>query len=829
MAQKYSITKVADLMQGQLFSSRKDHVSVVEILTDSRKLVSPHKTLFFALEGVSNDGHKYIAELYSKGVRNFVISKKTFDTKAFQKTNFILVEDTLKALQKLAKAHRAQFSCPVIGITGSNGKTVVKEWLFQLLSKDYNIVRSPKSYNSQIGVPLSVWQMNEDHHLAIFEAGISEPGEMDTLRDIIQPDIGLFTNIGHAHDANFINNTQKAGEKFTLFRNASHLIYSKDYPPISEALGRSGLQSEIDTFTWSHREGADISIINIDKTEKYTRITANVKGIEEYIDIPFFDQASIENAMHCWSVMISLDYSSKVIRRRMKMLHAVEMRLELNEGINNCTIVNDSYSLDLDSLQIALDFLNQNRQHKRKVIILSDILQSGMPDSDLYAEVAGLLDEKGVDKLIGIGSSINRFPELFNKNAEFFPDTVSFIRDFPFSSFNDDAILVKGARIFGFEKINQSLQKKDHETILQVNMEAIVKNLKYYREKVIPGVKIMCMVKAFSYGSGSVEIASLLQFHNVDYLAVAFTDEGIDLRENGITMPILVLNPEQDSFPAILKFGLEPEIYSFSTLDRLIHAIEDMAHFNGDNPVPVHIKIDTGMHRLGFVAEDIPELTRRLEEHPEIQIKSVFSHLAASGNPSEDGFTREQIHRFESLGSLITEGLEYPVMRHILNSDGILRFPEAQYEMVRLGISLYGISGLEEVQGAIDNVCSLKSTISQIKKIPMGESVGYDRAFIAERESQIAVVPVGYADGLSRAFSKGVGCFYINDMPARVVGNICMDMCMVDVTGIPCKEGDEVVIFNDEHGIKSLASKINTIPYEILSAISGRVKRVYYH
>ncbi len=827
---KYTIMKVADLIRGQLFSSRKYHVSIVEILTDSRKLASPHKTLFFALEGVSNDGHNYIHELYDKGVRNFVISKKCFDIKIFEKTNFILVENTLKALQLLAAAHRNQFSYPVIAITGSNGKTVVKEWLYELLSKDYNIIRSPKSYNSQIGVPLSVWQMNEYHHLAIFEAGISEPGEMDALRDIINPNIGIFTNVGHAHDVNFINNTQKAGEKFKLFRNVKRLIYSSDYPEISEVLARSGQQQERELLSWSHRNEADVIITKVEKKECFTRIVATFIGDEEYIDIPFFDAASIENAIHCWVVMRNFEYPAKVIRRRMKMLHNVEMRLELNEGVNNCTVINDSYSLDIDSLQIALDFLNQNLQNKRKIVILSDILQSGIPDRELYYDVAKLLKEKGIAKLIGIGSSINRFPELFEAETEFFPDTSSFIRNFPFSSFNDDAILVKGARIFGFERINQSLQKKDHETILQVNMEAIVNNLKYYREKVFPGVKIMAMVKAFSYGSGSVEVASLLQFHHVDYLAVAFTDEGIDLRESGITLPILVLNPERDSFGAILKFDLEPEIYSFSSLENLLISIEEMDHYHHDNPVSIHIKLDTGMHRLGFESKDIAELAQKLREHPQVVVRSVFSHLAASGNSAEDEFTQEQIRRFEIFSSLFTDALEYPVMRHILNSDGILRFPDAQFEMVRLGISLYGISGVEEVQNSLENVCSLKSTISQIKVIMPGESVGYDRAFIAEKESRIAVVPIGYADGLSRAFSNGVGEFYIKGKPAPVVGMICMDMCMIDVTNInDCREGDEVVIFDEHFSLKTRAAKINTIPYEILSSISRRVKRVYYH
>ncbi len=831
MTHNYPISTVARLVKGALITNGNgdNQRSIADILTDSRKLMTPSITLFFALRGLSNDGHHYIQPLYEKGVRNFVISDKRFATKAFEKANFIVVEDTLKALQKLAMAHRRRFSYPVIGITGSNGKTVVKEWLYELLSKDYHIVRSPKSYNSQIGVPLSVWQMDKTHQIAIFEAGISEPGAMDTLQEIIQPTMGIFTNLGHAHDANFRNEAQKTQEKFKLFRDTSTLIYSKDYPSIPQVLAQPEYRGKKEIIAWAQHQTADIKVQEIKKQGSYLRITTAINGNTEYIEIPFFSAADVENAMHCWMVMRTLNYPITVIRERMRHLHPVEMRLELNEGIHHCTIVNDSYSLDMDSLKIALDFLNQNFPRKRKVIILSDIVQSGRPDRELYQEVAQLIQDKGVDKVIAIGDAISHFSTLFADNTTFFPKTETFIRDFSFSDLNDDVVLVKGARIFGFERINQILQKKDHETVLQVNMEAIVHNLNTYRERLNPGVKIMAMVKAFSYGSGSVEIASLLQNQRVDYLAVAFTDEGIELRESGITLPILVLNPEQESFHALLDYQLEPEIYSFSSLERLLKAVDEKGNIKANNPVAIHLKIDTGMHRLGFLPQDIPQLICQLKEHPQVVVRSIFSHLAASGNDAEDDFTRRQIARFSSLSRTITEALGYTVMRHILNSDGSIRFPEAQFEMVRLGISLYGISSLREFDKSLENVCALKSTLSQIKRVSPGESVGYERSFVAQEESLIAVVPIGYADGLSRAFSDGVGIFYVNGKACHVIGKICMDMCMINVTGIDCREGDEVVIFDENHRLTTLASLIQTIPYEILSSISQRVKRVYYH
>jgi len=829
MPEKYSITQIADLINGQLFSTRNDNISIVEILTDSRKLVTPHKSLFFALNGPRNDGHKYIAELYAKGVRNFVISQKGLNLNLYEKSNFILVKDTLQALQKLAAEHRKRFSCPVIGITGSNGKTIVKEWLYQLLSKDYNIVRSPKSYNSQIGVPLSVWELNGDHHLAIFEAGISEPEEMDVLQNIIQPDIGIFTNIGHAHDASFINRVQKAGEKFKLFRNASKIIYSPDYPEISEVFARSGLHEDIESFTWSRKNASNLWAKTVIINDGKAKIVASVQGKEEYIEIPFCDNASIENALMCWAVMLSLEYPSNVIRERMSNLQNVEMRLELKEGVNNCSVINDSYSLDIDSLLIALDFLLMSPHHNKRTVIMSDILQSGISERNLYQNVADILKEKQIDRLIGIGTAISRFPELFTMATEFYPDTKTFLQNMTISSFKDENILLKGARIFSFERINNALQKKDHETVMEVNMEAVVSNLNVYRKMINPYVKIMAMVKAFSYGSGSVEIASLLQFHNVDYLAVAFADEGIELRQNGISMPILVLNPEKDSFNSILKYNLEPEIYNFKSFNNLLLAIDESGHENGDKARPIHIKIDTGMHRLGFMPSDIPTLVNKIIDHPEIVVKSVFSHLAASGNPAEDEFTLEQINRFNNLSNLIIKGLNYPVMRHILNSDGIVRFPDNQFDMVRLGISLYGVSSIKKVQNSLIPVCTLKSVISQIKEIPSGESVGYNRAFVATRNTTIAIVPIGYADGLNRALSNGVGQFLVKNKLVPVIGDICMDMCMIDITDIGCAEGDEVIIFNHIQTVSKISEKIGTIPYEILSSISRRVKRVYYH
>ncbi|MCF8367658.1 MAG: bifunctional UDP-N-acetylmuramoyl-tripeptide:D-alanyl-D-alanine ligase/alanine racemase [Bacteroidales bacterium] len=822
----YTISEIAKITGGEILVDLHEEKNIDDILIDSRRLISATNCLFIPLITKKNDGHKFIEEVYHLGVRNFLISKPDIQ---FKDANCILVNNTLEALQKIAIAHRKKFDIPIIGITGSNGKTIVKEWLFQLLSDDYLITRSPKSYNSQIGVPLSVWQLKPESQLGIFEAGISEPDEMSRLQPIINPSIGIFTNIGGAHSENFITNKQKAGEKLKLFTKVKTLIYSPDYDELQETIIRSELLESITAFTWSHKIDADLKITEVNKSaEKLCKISAVYKKKNISISIPFLDDASIENAIHCWAAMLCLGYSSEKISERMQKLQSIAMRLEMKEGINHCSIINDSYNSDINSLNIALDFLNQQNQHTKKSVILSDILQSGLNESDLYGEIAGLLKQKGISRFIGIGPAISKQASQFDMASMFFPDTQEFLKKFSFAEFQNESILLKGARVFEFEQISHALQQKAHETVLEINLNAVVNNLDYYRKKITPGTRIMAMVKAFSYGSGSFEIANILQFHNIDYLAVAYADEGVELRKAGIKTPIMVMNPDEQSFDAIIKHNLEPEIYNFRSLKLLEEATR--ANIIPDNkPVKVHIKLDTGMHRLGFTEDEVNSLIERLMNIRLIYVESVFSHLASSEDPSDDDFSKEQIAAFKRMAQKIKENADHHVMMHILNSAGISRFPDAQFDMVRLGISLYGIPNSQDDIGMLDHVSTLKSTISQIKTIQAGESVGYNRQFKATEEMQIAVVPVGYADGLNRKLGNGNGYIYIRNQKAPIVGNICMDMCMIDVSGIDVKEGDDVIIFGKEYPISEMAKTLDTIPYEVLTNISRRVKRVYYH
>ena len=823
----FLLTEIAKICKGELVGNLKNNSIITDLLTDSRNITSLDNCLFFALLSKRNDGHKYIPELYQKGMRNFVISILPDDISMYPKASFILVKDTLKALQVLSTNHRKLFDIPVIGITGSNGKTIVKEWLYQLMCDYTKIVRNPKSYNSQIGVPLSVWQIKAEHELAIFEAGISEPDEMDKLQAIIQPTIGIFTNIGHAHDENFIRKEQKIAEKLKLFTEVKILIYCSDYLEIKEIILKSEMLRSIPSFSWSRKSTADLSIQLVEKNSKKTTITATYKNEQIAIEIPFTDEASIENAIHCWAVLLYLNYSNDVISQRMKLLHPIAMRLELKEGINNCSIINDSYSSDIDSLSIAIDFLNQQKQHKKKTIILSDILQSGRKDEDLYAKIADLLEQKDISRLIGVGKSISEQAPKFNIEKTFYDTTDEFLRNFIFSDFSNETILLKGARVFEFEKISQVLQQKAHETVLEINLNAIVHNLNYYRSKIKPETKLMAMVKAFSYGSGSFEIANALQFHHVDYLAVAYADEGVELRKAGITLPIMVMNPDEQSFDTILKFNLEPEIYSLRVYALLEEIIEQHIA-NKQQIVNIHIKLDTGMHRLGFEKADLPELIANIKKNPQIHVQSVFSHLAAAENSLHDDFTNQQINLFTEMSEILTKGIGYPVIRHILNSAGIVRFPNTQFEMVRLGIGLYGIASVGFEQTELHNVGTLKTIISQIKQIPKNESIGYGCHCVAQQEMTIAIIPIGYADGLNRKLGNGKGKVLVNSKFVPIIGNICMDMCMIDITGISAKENDDVIIFGEEYPITNLAEDIDTIPYEILTTISRRVKRVYF-
>ena len=822
--QFYSLQEVSEIVNGKLVGEAQDR-TVSDLLIDSRHLMDPSQTMFFALKSSRNDGHRYIEDLYEKGVRAFVVSHQPED--AYLDASFVVVPDTLKALQALAAHHRQQFDIPVIGITGSNGKTIVKEWLYLMLSPDFNIVRSPKSYNSQVGVPLSVWQMNQTNTLGIFEAGISEPDEMMSLQDIIRPTIGVFTNIGQAHDENFINRVQKAGEKLNLFTKAKQLVYCMDYSEIQQVIIRSGIASKVKLFTWSRKfEEADLFVSEIVKSEKTATVACTYHGEKLSFTIPFADKASVENAIHCIAVGLLMQMKPEVIAERLKLLISIAMRLEIKAGVNNCTIINDYYNSDINSLAIALDVMRHQQQHRHHTVILSDILQSGRNEVDLYTEIAQLLKNKGVDTLIGIGEALTRQSNKFEMETYFYKNVPDFLTQFPFSKFNNQTILLKGARAFEFEQIGMELQEKAHETVLEINFNHLESNLNHFRSKIKPETKLMVMVKAFGYGSGNLEVSNILQFHNVDYLTVAFADEGVELRRAGINLPIMVMSPEVNSYDNIIKYHLEPEVFSFRNLSFIEKAIESMA-LPEAHPLNVHIKLDTGMHRLGFSKDELPELIRRIKANPMLHVKSVFSHLATADNPAEDAFTLSQIHNFEEGSQMIVEAFPN-VLRHILNTAGISRFPQYQFDMVRLGIGLYGVPTCEADKGALQPVVSLKTTINQIKYIPAGDSIGYNRHGRAEHDMRIGIVPIGYADGLSRLLGNGNGKFYVNGQQVPIIGDVCMDMCMIDLTHVTAEEGDTVVIFDAEHDINDIAKACQTIPYEIMTRVSQRVKRVYY-
>ena len=823
----FKISEIETIVNGELIRKSNSNPEISDILVDSRRLVTPDNCIFFALTGRNKNGHDYIPELYGKGIRSFVVSVNNIKLDEYKGANFILVKNTLAALQALAAAHRKKFDIPVIGITGSNGKTIIKEWLFQLLNKKYRIVRSPKSYNSQIGVPLSVWQIEASNDLAIFEAGISQPDEMDKLQSIIRPQIGIFTNIGEAHNENFISLNQKVGEKLKLFTKVDTLIYCPDHSAIQGGVIRSQILETVKAFTWSRKVAADLQITSVvkDKVER-SRITGIYREENISIDIPFVDEASIENAIHCWATLLHLGMEQDAIAAGMNALQPIAMRLEMKAGINHCTIINDSYNSDINSLAIAIDFLNQQSQHKKRTVILSDILQSGKDAEELYTDIAGILKQKNIGRIIGIGPSIIRHAGVFEMEKEFYLSTEEFMRKFSFTSFINETILLKGARVFEFEQIGKALQQKSHETVLEINLNAMVNNLNYFRSQISPITKIMAMVKAFSYGSGSYEIANLLQFHRVDYLTVAYADEGVELRKAGIILPIMVMNPEEHSFDAMIQHNLEPEIYNFRILGVLERSIKKNI-LPRNKPVKIHIKLETGMHRLGFEASELEKLSERIKNNRRLYVQSVFSHLSASEDPGSDDFTQGQIQKFKEMCDHFCGAFGHPVLRHMLNSAGITRFPEGHFDMVRLGVGLYGIATNHDDEEKLENVSTLKSTISQIKKVRAGDRVGYGHN-PAKKNMDIAIVPVGYADGLDRRLGNGNAYLLVNGQKAPTVGTICMDMCMIDLTGIEAREGDPVIIFGDDRSITDLAKDLGTIPYEVMTSVSGRVKRVYY-
>lgn len=804
-------------IHGVVATTEIDTISI-----DSRSMQNNVNTLFFALVGPNYDAHQYIPELIAQGVQNFVVTN--IPEHLLNKATFFVVKDTKVALQKFAIYYRSLFDFQVIGITGSNGKTIVKEWLNFLLSPDYNIIRSPKSYNSQIGVPLSVIAINEKHNLGIFEAGISTVDEMQTLQKIIQPTIGLLTNIGSAHDEGFENIGEKIKEKLQLFKDVDVLIYNKN-KTIEQFLPSLGIPTSgtRNLFSWSCKDKeADVFIrknVVLDKT--HLMVHYQKENFE--VKVPFLDDASVENSIQCLMVLLYFGYSFETIENRMELLYPVEMRLKVKNGINNTTIIDDSYSSDFQSLKIALDFLESQKQHKKKTLILSDIFQSGLSNDELYARVSQLIIANKINRVIGIGETISNYKTKFI-NCETFKSTDDFIEAFDSLTFENETLLVKGARSFGFEKIVTLLEQKTHETVLEINLNAISHNLSYYKTKLKSTTKLMVMVKAFGYGNGGFEIAKLLEHLKVDYLGVAFADEGISLKLAGIKTNIMVLNPENTSFPSIIQYELEPEIYCMKGLNSFLKIAQqkELQHY------PIHLKIDTGMHRLGFQEHDLPALIETLKNTPSIKVKSILSHLATSDDLENQDFAKQQLVLFENLSKKIMEELEITPIRHILNTSGISNFSESQYDMVRLGIGLYGISNDEKEQKYLENVSTLKSVISQIKTISQGESVGYSRRFIAERTTKIATIPIGYADGISRSWGNQVGYIMIKNKKAPIVGSICMDMLMVDCTAIDCNEGDSVIIFGGNLTVKEMAEKTNTIPYEILTSISQRVKRIFY-
>jgi len=800
----YSSEELASIMNADSVI-QKEGILIRTILTDSRKLSDSKYALFFAIKA-RRDGHSFIPSVYDVGTRSFVISDDTFDTSSYPDANFYLVKDTLRALQNLSAAHRSKFNFPVIGITGSNGKTIVKEWLYQLLIPERNIIRSPKSYF-------------EENNLAIFEAGISKLGEMENLRQVIRPTIGILTNIGDAHSAGFGSINEKIKEKLKLFEGVDLFIYSDKY--LDQYDGEIPGKNK---FTWNYHQKGNLEVFDDEVIEdKFQFLRAHFNGLEVQAKIPFTDQASVENAIICWACLLALGYEPEEAEKRLEKLIPVGMRLELKNGINNCSIIDDSYSLDLSSLAIALDFLKQQNQHQRRTLILSDIPG---PDSALvYDHVRNLLESKSVDRLIAVGKRISKYAVDYKLETRYFANTTELLEHFGSLKFDNETILLKGARSFEFERISLLLTQKVHETVLEINLNALEHNLNHYKMELGAGTKIMAMVKAFSYGSGSFEIANLLEFNKVDYLAVAYADEGVSLRNSGCNLPIMVMSPDSIAFETIVKHKLEPQIYSIRVLNQLIEVLnrENLENY------PVHIKLDTGMHRLGFEESELDKLLDVVINTKVIRIQSVFSHLAASEAPEHDEFTRSQIDLFLKLAERIGSNLNYPFMKHISNTSGINRWPDSRFDMVRLGIGLYGIDSAYDSNSPLQTVTSLKTSISQIKNIPAGDTIGYGREGKLPKGGKIATVKIGYADGYRRALGNGKGKMIIRGKIVPTIGKICMDMCMLDITGIDAVEGDEVIVFNNQIRVEDIAKQLGTIPYEILTGISQRVKRVYYY
>ena len=843
---KYSIEKVTTLIGARRIGEADAQIGW--LLTDSRSLCFPEETLFFALRSARNDGHRYISDLYRRGVRNFVVESKGLQETQPQgldgmaDANFLVVPSPLAALQRLAERHRDEFDVPIVGITGSNGKTMVKEWLYQLLLPSQKIVRSPRSYNSQIGVPLSVWLLNEQTEVGIFEAGISQPGEMFALRDIIQPTIGVFTSLGAAHQENFRSMEEKCMEKLELMHDTQAMVYCSDNDTVSRCIRR--MQYKGEKIAWSQcdeQAALFVKSTNISHSSlltphstfhlppstinlpQSTKITYIWQEEENCFEIPFIDEASVENAITCAAVALYMGLSPSQLAERMPRLEPVAMRLEVKEGQRGCLLINDSYNSDINSLDIALDFMNR-REAAKKTLILSDIFQSGATPEALYTQVSELVVKRGIEKFIGIGPELSSQADKIQvADKQFFMDVPHFLSSDAFSGLRNELILLKGARSFGFDQITEQLEQKVHETILEVNLNAVVDNLNYYRSFLKPETKMVCMIKADGYGAGAVEIAKTLQDQRVDYLAVAVADEGVTLRKAGITGNIMIMNPEMTAFKTMFDYDLEPEVYSFRLLDALVKA----ARKEGITGWPVHIKFDTGMHRLGFdPVDDIFKLIDRLKHQNAIIPRSVFSHFVGSDSDGFDEFSARQFALFEEGSEKLQSAFSHHILRHMDNSAGIEHFPERQMDMCRLGLGLYGVDPRDN--RILHTVSTLKTTILQLRHVPAGETVGYSRKGKIDRDSVIAAIPIGYADGLNRHLGNRHCYCLVNGQKAEYVGNICMDVAMIDVTDIPCMEGDQVEIFGEHLPVTVLSDALDTIPYEVFTGVSNRVKRVYF-
>lgn len=817
---KLNSSDIANIVGGRLAGPAD--IPVLDIITDSRQLIFTEGLVFFAISGKNHDGHNFIASLYGKGIRLFVVEKGNYLPARYSEAAFIFVDDSVKALQELAAYKRRNFRSPVIAVTGSAGKTIVKEWLAEIIGHTTPVVRSPRSYNSQIGVPLSVWKLDDKYSYGIFEAGISRVGEMEKLKRIIEPDIGLITNIGDAHSENFPDNRTKAREKLRLFEEAKTIIYCRDQEIVNDIIRNDDNLRHKNLVDWSFKNrNSRIFVTRENLHEEQTALTFSFGGRTLHFEIPFTDRASVENSVTVAAACLILGIDEAEIAGSLRTLVSVAMRMELKSGVNNCRLIEDYYNSDPGSLGMAIEYLI-SRSGRKAALILSDFVQSSRDDNEVYGGVAALIEKAGIEKFIGIGKALSDNKKLFRNNSRFYASTEEFLKSFNVSDFSNEIILLKGARIYEFERIAKLLELKIHQTVLEINLDAISHNLNEFRRHLNPGTRIMVMVKAFAYGAGPSEIAALLEYHRVSYLAVAYADEGVELRSAGVTLPIMVMNPDPSASDIIIRYNLEPELFSFESFKFFTAAASRHGLIN----YPVHIKIDSGMHRLGFMPEDIPLLAGMISSDESIRVISVFSHLAGSENPALDDFTEKQVEIFLRASDQIRSATGYPFLRHILNSSGIARMPQYQFEMVRPGIGIYGAGHFDGL--SLKPVGRFKTRISQVKDIRAGEPVGYGCSDVSDSDRTIAILPVGYADGLSRRLGNGTGEFYISGKKVPTAGNICMDMCMADVTGLNARPGDEAEIFGNHISIDEIAAKCQTIPYEILTSIPMRVKRVFF-